>query len=226
MSVNEEGSVDAAGEGETVLPAVGVSHAPYVYASYDVVVAAEHCDNFRITRIPGLNLSGGIFSLVGIYLFKKCGACFGVAHGLPHVASAEYALDVGALLYGGKYAHIKLGDADESYSNPNLRTLTFGNNTLLNIKWVTLLKDKGTCGDNVSWKLDTNGVLTISGSGAMTAYSSQSPAPWSSYKDSITSFVIEEGVTEIKTYAFQSCCKLKNITLPKSLLKLDKGVYI
>ena len=45
--------------------------------------------------------------------------------------------------------------------------------------------DSGTCGDNLTWTLDSDGLLTISGSGAMEDYSfnygpvSYSNAPWS-----------------------------------------------
>ena len=48
----------------------------------------------------------------------------------------------------------------------------------------TLFAESGTCGDNLTWDL-TDGVLTISGTCAMTNYSWQS-APWYEYKSSIT----------------------------------------
>ncbi len=60
----------------------------------------------------------------------------------------------------------------------------------------------GTCGTNLKWVLDEKtGVLTISGTGAMTNYGSYG-APWFDYRDKITSIVIENGVTSIGIYAF------------------------
>ena len=40
----------------------------------------------------------------------------------------------------------------------------------------------GTCGENLTWTLSDDGVLTISGSGAMTDF--DYGAPWESYKTS------------------------------------------
>lgn len=42
----------------------------------------------------------------------------------------------------------------------------------------------GTCGKNVKWSLDSDGIMTISGSGAMTDYTSlggRKIAPWNNY---------------------------------------------
>ncbi|MBR7155112.1 MAG: leucine-rich repeat protein, partial [Paludibacteraceae bacterium] len=69
----------------------------------------------------------------------------------------------------------------------------------------------GTCGDNLTWEL-TDGVLTISGTGAMSNYTSSS-SPWYSYRSSITSVVIEEGVTNIGNYAFYNCTGLTSVTI-------------
>ena len=56
----------------------------------------------------------------------------------------------------------------------------------------------GVCGDDLFYKFysDTD-ELIISGTGAMTDYSSSSNAPWYSYKDEITEVTIEDGVTSI-----------------------------
>ncbi|MGN1320599.1 MAG: hypothetical protein ACI4U6_05745, partial [Acutalibacteraceae bacterium] len=56
----------------------------------------------------------------------------------------------------------------------------------------------GTCGENVTWSLDTDtGVLTISGSGDMSNYDWSNDAPWYSQRSSIKSVSIENGVTSI-----------------------------
>lgn len=41
--------------------------------------------------------------------------------------------------------------------------------------------DSGTCGENVTWTLDSAGTLTISGTGLMKDYINGNLAPWYSY---------------------------------------------
>ena len=59
----------------------------------------------------------------------------------------------------------------------------------------------GTCGaegdgSNLTWTLDSEGVLTISGSGDMHGYG-PSGAPWYGSRSRVKSAVIAEGVTSI-----------------------------
>ena len=85
----------------------------------------------------------------------------------------------------------------------------------------------GSCGNNVTWELnsDTN-ELVISGTGAMTDYTSSSNAPWYSYKDKITKITIEDRVTTIGNYAFYNCTSLTSITIPDSVTSIgDRAFY-
>ena len=77
--------------------------------------------------------------------------------------------------------------------------------------------DSGTCGENLTWTLDENGVLTISGIGAMEEYASSDDIPWVKYSDHILSVVMEEGVTSICAYAFFSHDNLVDIYIPSSV---------
>lgn len=83
----------------------------------------------------------------------------------------------------------------------------------------------GSCGTNLTWRLTDDGVLTISGTGAMTTYSSSNAAPWNSYKNSITSLVVESGVTTIGAYAFYGCNQLVSATLPDSVTTLSSAAF-
>ena len=56
--------------------------------------------------------------------------------------------------------------------------------------------DSGTCGEKLTWSLDSDGVLTISGTGDMT------DAPWSNYQGNIKKVVFNEGVTSVCDEAF------------------------
>ena len=81
----------------------------------------------------------------------------------------------------------------------------------------------GTCGaqgDNLTWTLSCDSVLTISGTGAMADYSSSSNWPWYSYRESITSVVVEDGVTSIGSYAFDYLVNVTSITLPNTVTQI------
>ncbi len=67
----------------------------------------------------------------------------------------------------------------------------------------------GQCGDAVYWKLDSSGVLSISGTGAMWDYNESNltnPTPWSRYTTlnnaKIVDIVINPGITHIGDFAF------------------------
>ena len=85
----------------------------------------------------------------------------------------------------------------------------------------------GTCGDNLTWNLDENGTLTISGSGKMKDYRYSplsayydNPAPWYSQRDSIKNVFISHGVTQIGDHAFYSCSSLTSINIPSSVTSI------
>ncbi len=80
----------------------------------------------------------------------------------------------------------------------------------------------GKCGENVKWSLK-NGVLTISGSGAMYDYS-HSGSPLEQRSD-ITSVVIKSGVTSISGRMFFGCEKIKSISLSNSITSIGKSAF-
>ncbi|MCD7772083.1 MAG: leucine-rich repeat protein [Oscillospiraceae bacterium] len=84
----------------------------------------------------------------------------------------------------------------------------------------------GTCGDDLTWVLDSDGVLTISGTGDMTYYSSTSSVPWYSRRSSIISVVIESGVTSIGNYAFRNCTILESVAIPDSVTSIAGSAFI
>lgn len=107
----------------------------------------------------------------------------------------------------------------------------------------------GTCGDAVTWSLDSDGVLTIGGTGAMVDLASSSAVQdYVDYKSQITGVVVEDGVTSVGAYAFygfsaittvimadsvetlgssafQACTGLTSITLSSELTSISSGCF-
>ena len=75
-----------------------------------------------------------------------------------------------------------------------------------------------------------NGVLTISksttGNGAMLNYTNNNNrAPWYNSRNSITSVVVESGVTSIGNYAFNGCTGITTINLPSSVTSIGNNAF-
>lgn len=80
----------------------------------------------------------------------------------------------------------------------------------------------GTAGDNLTWKLEEDGVLTFSGTGEMGKSSMPS---WSQYREKIREIVLEEGVTSISYYAFGNSRNLETVVLPSTLPAIDNYAF-
>ncbi len=74
----------------------------------------------------------------------------------------------------------------------------------------------GKCGGNLTWVLETKGLLTISGSGAM-AYYPPGGTPWHEYRSRITSIIVDQGVTSISNAAFADCDKVVSLIIPEGV---------
>ena len=83
----------------------------------------------------------------------------------------------------------------------------------------------GTCGEDLTWTLDGNGTLTISGEGEMYDWESQSDVPWYNQKENIKGIVIDDGVAGIGDYAFYFCKNLTSITIPNSVVSLGDFAF-
>ncbi len=96
--------------------------------------------------------------------------------------------------------------------------------------WITGLsahaadKTSGTCGTGLKWELDSAGVLTISGSGEMTDWTTGA-APWEDHVNVIQKIVIEEGVTSIGVNAFAGLSNATEAHIPDSVGKINAGAF-
>lgn len=78
------------------------------------------------------------------------------------------------------------------------------------------LGTSGKCGDNATWNV-ADGVLTISGTGAMSDYET---SPWQEYE--IDAVIIEDGVTHIGSCAFYYCRSVTDITIGKNVVSIGE----
>lgn len=76
--------------------------------------------------------------------------------------------------------------------------------------------------DSVHWKLDSEGVLTISGDGNVTV---QTIYPWESLSDYVQKIVIEEGVEHIAGGSLTGFKELTEVTIPSTVTSLGSGPF-
>ncbi len=92
----------------------------------------------------------------------------------------------------------------------------------------------GTCGTNLQWSLNRcTGVLSITGSGAMTNYPQPTGwvsggnwhAPWWSYRSIITSVTIANTVTSIGINAFDECENITSVSMGSGIKTIGLGAF-
>ena len=82
-------------------------------------------------------------------------------------------------------------------------------------------------GTNLSWTVDSDGLVTISGEGPMQDFGYYDVV-WrssSSFDSRVKAVVVEEGVTSIGAYAFHECRALASVSLPDSLTLIGNSAF-
>ena len=88
----------------------------------------------------------------------------------------------------------------------------------------------GACGQNLNWKLNSEGILTISGTGEMENYTTDyghnyQDVPWYENCKKIKKVIIQSGVTSIGGKAFQDCSSLTSITIPEGVTSIGEYTF-
>lgn len=102
----------------------------------------------------------------------------------------------------------------------------------------------GTCGaegDNLTWTLDSEGTLTVSGEGDMADYymsisvdkngtvngmgQPREYAPWHSVRNKIEKIVIENSVTSIGDWAFYQCVQASSVYISSSVKSIGSAAF-
>ncbi len=115
---------------------------------------------------------------------------------------------------------------NETWTNEVL-TEDFGGDLIWTYEGEEIPDNANQCGENIIWELSPDGVLTISGEGAMFDYSHEEMnyAPWYESKNSVTSVLVDTGVTHIGASAFYSCHKIKTVSIANSVLTIGDYAF-
>ena len=152
------------------------------------------------TKLKKIVIPSGVTS-IGTYAFRNC-------TGLMYVEFLGNYPSINTDAFSGTTCHAYYLSSKSYWTSSNLvnygGTITWG-----------IISQRGTCGTNAEWILDTDGNLYICGSGSMTTYSESTKAPWYDVRSSIK-MVTLRGVSSIGSYAFSGCNKITDITLSSS----------
>ena len=90
--------------------------------------------------------------------------------------------------------------------------------------WAEEIVASGTCGENLTWTLDSAGKLTISGTGEMEDYDWNS-FPWYGKRSSVFTVEIRSGVTSVGDSAFNYCDSLTSVSIPNSVTSIGNEAF-
>ena len=83
---------------------------------------------------------------------------------------------------------------------------------------------EGKCGDDLTWVLDSQGVLTVSGDGDMYDYP-LGASPWYAYREDIRAVVFAGRITAIGDSAFYECSGLTELTIPSGVSRIGDFAF-
>ena len=84
----------------------------------------------------------------------------------------------------------------------------------------------GSCGENLTWELDDEGTLIISGTGEMYDYDiNENPAPWYSEQEKIKKVLICDGVVSIGKEAFIKCENITKVDIADSVILVGDSAF-
>ncbi len=124
-----------------------------------------------------------------------------------------------------KLTDIYYGGTDASWKNITTDFTGLGDNVKIHSTGVFT----GKCGDNLTWTIGNDEVLTISGTGRIpdynTSYGEKNTAPWYGYAYQIKKVVLGSGVQNIGNDAFAGCYCMTDITIPDTVSSIGSGAF-
>ena len=124
-----------------------------------------------------------------------------------------------------KLTDIYYGGTDASWKNITTDFTGLGDNVKIHSTGVFT----GKCGDNLTWTIGNDEVLTISGTGRIpdynTSYGEKNTAPWYGYAYQIKKVVLGSGVQNIGNDAFADCYGMTDITIPDGVTSIGDSAF-
>ena len=197
----------------------------------------------RRTQIRKITISEGVTS-IGEYAFEECtnvtsisipGSvtelneyCFSACESMKSITIPQSVTRIadGVFVACEKLTDIYYGGTDASWKHITSWNAGLGGNVTIHSTGVFT----GKCGDNLTWKIDNNEVLTISGTGRIPDYNDPSSggnntAPWYGYAYQIKKVVLGSGVQNIGNNAFAGCYGMTDITIPDGVTSIGDSAF-
>ena len=197
----------------------------------------------RRTQIRKITISEGVTS-IGEYAFEECtnvtsisipGSvtelneyCFSACVSMKNITIPRSVTRIADGVFDAceKLTDIYYGGTDASWKHITSWNAGLGGNVRIHSTGVFT----GKCGDNLTWKIDNNEVLTISGTGRIPDYNDPSSggnntAPWYGYAYQIKKVVLGSGVQNIGNNAFAGCYGMTDITIPDGVTSIGDSAF-
>ena len=84
---------------------------------------------------------------------------------------------------------------------------------------------KGECGENITWIINIDGELVLSGTGEVPSYNAVIVPPWFDLRFHIERVLLSEGISSIGDCAFVSCEELLEVVVPDSVIIIGEYTF-
>lgn len=140
---------------------------------------------------------------------------------------ANYPIDIDIAVDADNYAvcYDVTGDEPKQirFVNYTEDSISIDTSVLSNYITPSEVVKSGTCGKQLTYTLTNDGILTISGEGAMTNYHSALLPPW--YDDYVRKIILEDGVTTVGTQAFRKKATVCEVVFPSTLERIENNAF-
>ena len=178
---------------------------------------------YGCTDLKSITLPGSVTSL-GQHVFTDCQSL----NNLTIPASVK-TIGTRAFGYAYEYGSYTLRSGVTITGEPGSVAEVYAKNNNITFIPLTRVVASGICGaqgENLTWTLDSNGTLNISGSGAMANYVYDADVPWYDFREQIKSVQIQNNVTSIGNNAFSYCANLTSVAIPESVTTIGTTAFL
>ena len=202
----------------------------------DTLTAIGHNAFANCTGIAGITELPGGLETIGASAFAGCSAIDGTLF-IPESVTAigasafEYCGELDSARFESRTTEI--GERAFNGTNGDFTIYAYANSTAqayanengITFEAVREVLYYGYCGTSAKWEVWSDGVLAISGTGAMKSYTDGTDTPWYAYRDMITSIEVYSGITTIGNCAFRFLGNVETATLPDTLTAIGKYAF-